>query len=485
MSVSQVVGQGAGGADEEEMLRVLERQRAAQLAEGPPSAEVRTDRINRAIGLLVDHQDEIAEALARDFGHRSTDMSKFTDVMSAIEALKHARKRVRRWMRVEGKWPEFPLGFLGARAEIHHQPKGVVGVISPWNFPVNLTFAPLAGIFAAGNRVMIKPSEFTPSTSALMKRLFREAYEETEVAVFEGGAETGKAFAGLPFDHLLFTGATGVAKHILHAAADHLVPVTLELGGKSPVMLGRSASLEKASQSIANGKMLNAGQICLAPDYVMCPKESLDTFVAAMSNAVQTQYPTLKDNPDYGSVINERHHNRLMGYVEEARERGAEVVEINPAREDFSDQNINKMPLYLVLEPEDDMACMRDEIFGPVLPVKTYGEMDDAIDFVNDHDRPLAVYYFGSDAGERDRVMARTTSGGVSVNEVIMHYAQEELPFGGIGPSGMGRYHGEWGFREFSHPKAVFKQSPIDLMRFLRPPYGDTFRKLVSSKITR
>ncbi|MEO9968299.1 MAG: coniferyl aldehyde dehydrogenase [Hyphomonadaceae bacterium] len=467
-----------------DMSAILEKQKAAHLREGTASAELRIDRLNRAIGLLVDFQSEIEDALCEDFGHRSKDASRFTDVGSSIGALKHARKHLKKWMRPEKRGTELPF-FLGQKAEVQFQPKGTVGVISPWNFPVNLTFAPLAGVFAAGNRTMIKPSEFTEHTSNLMARMFKQAFSEEEVAVITGGPDVGAAFTSLAFDHLVFTGATSVARHVMRAAADNLVPLTLELGGKSPVILGRSADMEKAAKRIMNGKTLNAGQICLAPDYAFVPKEKTAEFVGHAQNAVATMFPTLKDNDDYTSVVNQRHYDRLQSYLTDAKEKGAEIVEINPADENFSQQPHHKMPPTLVLNPTEDMAVMQDEIFGPILPVKEYTETRDAIAYVNENDRPLGLYYFGEDSAEREIVLNNTTSGGVTVNDVIFHIAQEDLPFGGVGPSGMGCYHGKDGFLEFSHKKAVYTQTASELLAIVRPPYGEKFRKQIGGMIKR
>ncbi|MEE4360211.1 MAG: coniferyl aldehyde dehydrogenase [Pseudomonadales bacterium] len=471
----------------ETMLAILAKQRQARLDEGPVSLETRIDRIDRAIGLLVDHAERFAEAMRADFGHRSVHQSLFTDIASSIGPLKHARKHVGAWMRPEKRKPDLAFRLMGAKARIEYQPLGVVGVISPWNFPVQLTFAPLAGIFAAGNRVMIKPSEYTPETSALMAELFAGAYDEDEVATIVGGPQTGADFSGLPFDHLLFTGATSVARHVMRAASEHLVPVTLELGGKSPVVLGRSADLQQATDRIMMGKMLNAGQICLAPDYVMVPGERLDEFVDASRRSVARMFPTLLDNPDYTSIVNERHFERLQGYLDDARDKGAQVLEINPADEDFRQQEHHKIPPTLVLDPSDEMKIMQDEIFGPLLPVKRYDHVDETIDYVNAHDRPLGLYYFGRDAAEEKRVLSRTTSGGVTVNDVIMHVGQEDLPFGGVGPSGMGAYHGLDGFRRFSHAKSVFTQTRLDVARLagIAPPWGDKFLNMVKGQIKR
>jgi coniferyl-aldehyde dehydrogenase len=474
--------------DAASMRALLDRQKAANLRDGAPSAEKRIERLDRCIGLLVDHRKAIEDALNQDFGARSAEVTAFADVASSIGPLTHAKANLSKWMRPE-KRPTSPalLGLFGAKAEIRYQPKGVVGVISPWNFPVNLTFTPLAGILAAGNRAMIKPSEYTPATSALMASMFGGAFSEEEIAVITGGPEVGQAFASLAFDHMIFTGATGVARHVMRAAADNLTPLTLELGGKSPVIIGRSADLPTAAARIMNGKTLNAGQICLAPDYVLTPKESLDRFVGEASTAVRRMFPTLKDNPDYTAIIAQRHYDRIVGYIDDARAKGARVVELKPDGEDLTQQEHRKIAPTLIIDPTDDMKVMQEEIFGPVLPVKTYNGVDEAIAYVNAHDRPLGLYYFGDDAVEREKVLAATTSGGVTVNDVIFHVAQEELPFGGVGPSGMGSYHGRDGFREFSHRKSIYTQLKKDIgpLAQLRPPYGPAIRKYLDGAIKR
>ena len=456
-----------------DMQAVLDRQKKAYISEGAVSAETRIDRIDRAIDILKTHGTKLSEAMAADFGHRSLDQSKMTDIDGSIGPLESSKKQLRKWMRPEKRKSMFPLGIFGARSRIEYQPLGVVGCISPWNFPVQLTFAPLAGVFAAGNRTMIKPSEFTVQTSELMKELFAAAFDEEEVAVFTGGPDVGGAFSRLPFDHLLFTGATSIAKHVMKAAAENLVPVTLELGGKSPVIIGKSANLELAATNIMAGKTMNAGQICLAPDYVILPEESRDEFVEHAKKSVAKMFPNIIDNPDYTSIVNERHFDRLNSYLDDAKEKGANVIEINPANEDFSQQEHHRIPPMLVLDPTDDMKVMQDEIFGPILPIKQYKDIEETLDYVNSKDRPLGLYYFGQDSAEEREVLTRTTSGGVTVNDVIMHIAQEDLPFGGVGPSGMGSYHGFDGFRNFSHAKAIYTQSNTvsKLAAARRPPY--------------
>jgi len=465
---------------------VLTAQKQAHIREGAPSAEIRIDRINRAIGLLVDYKDEICVAMNEDFGHRSADQSMMTDVYGCLAGLNDAKKYVRKWMKAEKRSTMIPLNFTGGKSRIEYQPLGTVGVISPWNFPVLLTFSPLAGIFAAGNRVMIKPSEFTPRTSELMARMFASAYEETELAIFPGGPDVGQVFSSLAFDHLLFTGGTSIGKHVMRAAAENLVPVTLELGGKSPTIVGKSAKMQTSTDRIMTGKMMNSGQICLAPDYVFVPKDELAAFVDSTRRSVAAMYPTLKDNPDYTSVVNQRHYDRLQGYIADAQSKGAKVIEINPANEDFSQQPSHKIPPTLLLDVTDDMKVMQEEIFGPLLPVKTYNKVDEVIDYINAHPRPLGLYYFGDDATEKTRVLSRTTSGGATVNDVMLHVFQEDLPFGGVGPSGMGSYHGHDGFKTFSHAKAVYEQGWLfDIGKFMRPPYTPTLRKLIGSQIKR
>jgi coniferyl-aldehyde dehydrogenase len=470
----------------DDMRIILERQKAAHLRDGAPSAEQRIERIDRCIGLLVDHCDEIEAALSADFGARSPEATAFTDVASSIGTLKQAKAGLKAWMRPEKrKTTPAILGLFGAKAQVRYQPKGVVGVISPWNFPVNLTFTPLAGVLAAGNRAMIKPSEYTPATSELMARMFGSVFSVEEIAVITGGPEVGQAFAGLAFDHLIFTGATSIARHVMKAAAENLTPLTLELGGKSPVILGRSADYATSAARIMAGKTLNAGQICLAPDYVMAPADQVANFVREATSAVTAMFPTIKDNPDYTAVIAERHYERIKGYVDDARAKGAEVLEINPAGEDFSQQEHRKIPPTLILGATDEMKVMQEEIFGPVLPVLTYRSIEEAVAYVNAHDRPLGLYYFGDDAAEEAKVLGETTSGGVSVNDVIFHVAMEDLPFGGVGPSGMGSYHGVDGFREFSHRKSVYRQIRKDLgpMKALRPPYGEGVRKFLAAQM--
>ncbi|WP_082734340.1 coniferyl aldehyde dehydrogenase [Novosphingobium sp. CCH12-A3] len=458
----------------DEMMTALGKQREAFMAARPEPLSTRNDRLERCARMLLAHGEDFARAMSADFGHRSHEQSMLTDIMPSISLIRYSQKRMKAWSKPEKRHVNFPLNLLGARAEVRYEPKGVIGIVAPWNFPVGLTMGPLAQAFAAGNRAMLKPSEFTERTSELMAELFPKFFGDDEVAVILGGPQTGQDFCSLPFDHLLFTGATSIGKHVLHAAADNLVPVTLELGGKSPTILGRSADVAKAAERIALGKMMNAGQICLAPDYMLVPEELEHKAIGAVQASVARMYPTLLANDDYTSVINRRHRDRLAGLVDDAVAKGAEAIVVNPGNENFEGANGYKLPLTILRNVSDDMKVMQDEIFGPVLPVKTYSRIDEAIDYVNAHDRPLGLYYFGEDRVEREAVLSRTISGGVTVNDVIFHVSADDLPFGGVGPSGMGSYHGVEGFRSFSHARAVYSQPKIDLARIagLKPPYG-------------
>jgi coniferyl-aldehyde dehydrogenase len=472
-------------SETDRMARVLRNQRAAFTVAQPESLAVRTDRIDRSIAMLVDHAEDFAKAVSEDFGHRSREQTLMTDIVPSLGALKHAKKHMASWAKGEKRKVMFPLGLLGAKAEVQYQPKGVVGVVAPWNFPVGMVMVPMAGVLAAGNRAMIKPSEFTENVSALFARLVPDYFDENEMAVFNGGADVGVAFSKLPFDHMIFTGATSVGRHIMRAAADNLVPVTLELGGKSPTFIGRSADKGRAGERVAMGKLMNAGQICLAPDYLLVADDQEQDVIAEVSKSAASLYPTMLGNDDYTSVVNTRNYDRLQSYLSDAREKGAEVIEVNPAGEDFASANGHKMPLHIVRNPTDEMKVMQEEIFGPILPVKTYKHIDEAIDYVNDHDRPLGLYYFGQDKSEEDRVLSRTISGGVTVNDVLFHNAMEDLPFGGVGPSGMGNYHGVDGFRTFSHARAIYRQPKIDVAGLggFKPPYGKTTAKTLAREL--
>ena len=471
----------------QEMESILKLQKKLHIEEGPASIELRKDRLNRCIKMIKEYSDEIIDALQKDFGNRDPKSSFLTEIASTIGVLEHAIKNVDKWTKDEKRpsnvdrpfFIRMLMGFLGSKSYIKYQPLGTVGVISPWNFPVNLILAPLGGIFAAGNRAMIKPSELTPVTSEVTKKMFEAYFDKSEAAVFTGDAEVGAAFSALPFDHLLFTGGTQIGKKVMKAASDNLVPVTLELGGKSPVIVDENADLSEVAKKVMRGKTMNAGQICLAPDYLMLPKGKSEEFAKASNEAVSEMFADLKYNEDYTSVINERHYERINELVSDAKEKGAEVIQINPAEEDFEQQELHKIPPTLVLNPTDEMKIMQEEIFGPVLPVKEYENFDETVNYVNSKDRPLGLYLFSKDKNKEKKVLDNTTSGGVTLNDVIWHIGQEELPFGGVGPSGTGSYHGHDGFKEFSHAKAVYKQFSADLMAQMMPPYkGKMFESM-------
>jgi coniferyl-aldehyde dehydrogenase len=466
--------------------QLLERQQAAFRAEAGADARVRRERLERAIALLVDHQDGICEALAQDFGRRPATLTRFVDILPAISSLKHARAHVSRWMRPRRRRIGLPIGAPGVRAEIVSQPLGVVGLISPWNFPITLTFGPLAGILAAGNRCLIKPSELAPAVGALLASCVPQYFDPGEVAVVTGGAEVAEAFSRLPFDHLMFTGSTSVGRRVMAAAAEHLVPVTLELGGKCPVLIGRSAPLRQTVDRILLGKLTNTGQMCIAPDYVLLPEDMLEPFVRAATAWMDRAYPGGLSNPDYTGLVSERHVERMRSLLADAVAKGARVVSLD-TRTDAAAAHGRFIAPALILDASDDMRVMQEEIFGPLLPVRTFREIAVAVAQVNARPKPLALYYFGEDPDEMTWVLAHTVSGGATVNDVAVHFLAEEMPFGGVGASGMGAYHGEHGFRRFSHERTIFRQTRLDVhgLAGLRPPYGRRAERVLKWLIRR
>ncbi len=433
------------------------KQAAAFQAAPYPSAADRRANLTRLLRAVLAHQDELATAIDRDFAGRSRDEVLFSEIYVAVNAIRHARSYVRRWMAPRPRHVGWPL--QPAQAWVLPQPLGVVGIIVPWNYPVFLSMAPLAGALAAGNRVMLKPSEFTPETSALLARIISEAFPPDLVAVALGDAAVGRAFAQLPFNHLLFTGATSVGREVMRAAAENLTPVTLELGGKSPAIVAPDANIVRAAADIAYGKLLNSGQTCIAPDYVLVPGASLRPFVEALRQAVERYYPDGK----YTSIINDKHRQRLRDYLEEAAARGVETITMSATR---------GLAPTILINPPDDLRVMREEIFGPILPLKTYATLNQAIAYVNQQERPLALYLFTRSQSTIDSVLTRTISGGVCINDTLLHIAAEDLPFGGVGGSGMGHYHGQEGFDTFSKLKPVFRRRWLGLGRMLRPPHS-------------
>ncbi|QQD18138.1 coniferyl aldehyde dehydrogenase [Spongiibacter nanhainus] len=465
---------------------ILQKQRAAFQREGAVSAQVRQDRIQRIIDLVFDNREQLVASLAEDFGHRSHHQSLMSDIYATLECLKHSKKHLKSWMKSERRSAPFPMNLLGAKARVEYHPKGVVGIIGTWNFPVNTIFAPLGGVFAAGNRAMIKCSEITPKTGELIETLVKKYFDDEELVAINGGPDVGASFSAAPFDHIIFTGATSIGRHILHAAADNLTPVTLELGGKSPVIIADDYDLQEAVERIINGKILNQGQVCLSPDYIFVPKDKLEDFNTRCMDYLGKLFASILDNPDYTSVVNARHFQRLQAYLGDARQNGADIREFNPANEDFSQQQgAHKIPLTLVINPGDELLVSKEELFGPVIVVRSYEKLQDCLDYVRARPHPLALYYFGNSKSEQRYVLDNSTSGAVTINDVIFHVSCEDLPFGGIGPSGMGNYHGLDGFKTFSHPRAVYTQSKINFQRLggMIPPYGDKCDKTLKTMI--
>lgn len=446
-------------------------QRAAFQANPMPPAEQRLQWLKALSELLSAEREALIQAISRDFSNRSADETLIAELMPSLHGIHYAAKRLKKWMKPSRRG--VGLQFMPASAKVICQPLGVVGVIVPWNYPLFLAIGPLVGALAAGNRVMIKMSEATPATSQLLKDLLAKEFPEDLVSVVLGEAEVGMAFSKLPFDHLLFTGATSIGRQVMRAAAENLTPVTLELGGKSPAIVSTEVPLSDAAERIAFGKTLNAGQTCVAPDYVLVPKDRVQGFVEAYRQAVLNFYPQLADNPDYTAIINERQQQRLNGYLRDAERKGATLVALYPASQG------RRMPHTVVLNVTDEMTIMQDEIFGPLLPIVPYDRLEDAFAYINRRNRPLALYYFGYDKREQTRVLHETHSGGVCLNDCLLHVAQDDLPFGGIGPSGMGHYHGHEGFLTFSKAKGVLIKQRFNAAKLIYPPYGKTLQKLV------
>lgn len=453
-------------ASDHEIDRVLNLQRRAYQSDRLPDAAARRRRLDALIAMLERHEDRLIAAIEQDFGARSKIETLFAEIVASVSSARLARNKVARWMRP--RVVTTPLHMLPGKSRIIPQPLGVAGVISPWNYPVYLAMSPVASALAAGNRVMLKPSELTPATSATIAAMVRESFDESVFAVICGGADIGAAFANATFDHLLFTGSTSVGRKVALAAAANLTPVTLELGGKSPAILDPSANLAKATRSIVFGKAFNAGQTCVAPDYVIVPQELLGAATRCLAEAAQQFFPNIDATSDYSSVVSDTHFARLREMVREAKDAGAEVIEAG-SPEVLGRQR--KLPFTLVVNPPRACRLMREEIFGPVLPIISVGSREEAIALVNAGERPLALYWFGEDAAARQAVLTQTVSGGVTVNDTNWHVVQENLPFGGVGQSGSGVYHGQAGFETFSNMKSVFFQSRFANASLLQPPY--------------
>jgi coniferyl-aldehyde dehydrogenase len=455
------------------LLRV---QQNAFQADMSPSLAVRLDRL-KCLNLLVEsHAQEFAAAISSDFGTRSPIEIRITETLFLQSGIRHAMRNLSRWMKARRVSTAF--AYRPGRSMILRQPLGVVGIISPWNYPLQLALAPLIGALAAGNRALLKPSELTPAFSQALAESIAKTFAVDEVSVVTGDASVGKQFAALPFDHLVFTGSTAVGREVAQAAAKNLTPVTLELGGKSPAIIDASCNLDGVIDRIAWGKLINAGQTCIAPDYMLVPRRDVDRFVARLRTSMTRLYPKFRSNPDYSGIISERHLRRLRELIEDARGRGATVIEVEPLDSPVAAAG-RQLPPTLLLNVSESMRVMSEELFGPILPIIPYDTLAEALAYINRHERPLALYWFGQNSAARDQVLAGTIAGGVSINDTLLHIAQEGLPFGGVGASGQGHYHGEFGFRQFSKEKPVFIQSRFSGGGIIRPPYKPSIERVL------
>ncbi len=457
-------------ASAEAMAAILARQRAAFMSAPRPTAEQRRENLQKLASMVKRHQVAVADAISADFGNRSRPETVMSEILATLGAAAHARKHVAGWMRAQSR--AVSLNFKPATNRVEYTPVGVVGVLAPWNYPIYLTLGPLVDILAAGNRCMIKPSELTPTTSALLARMIGEVFPPEEVAVVQGDVSVGRAFSALPFDHLVFTGSTEVGRHVMRAAAENLVPVTLELGGKSPVIVAEDYDVAKAAKSVAIGKFFNAGQTCIAPDYALVSGGQARAFAEAVIGAAEAMYPKLGGNADYTTIVSDRHHTRLGELVAEAEAAGATVLR----HSDTPSGNLRHVQPTVVIDPPPDGRLMREEIFGPILPVISTAGTEEAIAFVNARPRPLALYAYTKNARTERTILDRTISGGVTINGTLMHVGQDNMPFGGTGHSGIGAYHGREGFLEFSHARAVHKPGFFSGFEMLKPPHGRRMR---------
>ncbi|MFP5384379.1 MAG: coniferyl aldehyde dehydrogenase [Gammaproteobacteria bacterium] len=464
--------------DIKNLHRVFEAQRAAFGKHRYPSAAERIAHLNKLREALAKWKDTLATEVSKDFGHRSKDETLFAEVMTSLEGIKYNAKNVRKWMQAD-KRHVTPMQ-QPAKAKVVYQPVGVVGVVVPWNYPIFLATGPLTAALAAGNRVMIKMSSFTPALGEAFRKMIAENFSEDHVCVINGKGEISDAFSRLPFDHILFTGSTAVGRQIMSYASANLTPVTLELGGKSPTIIHESFPIKDAVPRIAFGKCWNAGQTCVAPDHLLCPRGKVDEFVREFTAQVGAMYPSgLLNNPDYTSVVNEKQYTRIQGYLQDAREKGAKIIEINPTNETF--ENTRKMPVTLALNVTEDMELMKNEIFGPVLPIIPYDSLDEAINYVNSHPRPLAFYYFDYNSARAEFVETHTHSGGMCINDTLSHVGVDDLPFGGVGPAGMGRYHGKEGFMTLSNARAVLHKPKFYPVKYFLPPFNSKLHDFIKN----
>ena len=456
------------------MENILEVQKKAFLKEGPPSLEKRTDLLKRCVALIETHQEKIIKALNQDFQNRSVDEIKISEIDQTIRNILFTIKKLNKWMRPQRRFSSLGTDLLGAKSFLQPSPLGTVGIIAPWNFPVGLIFYPLASIFAAGNRAMVKPSEITPATANIIKEGVEKYFDISELAVITGGPSVGEQFSGLKLDHLLFIGSNRVAKKVAAQAAKNLVPTTLELGGKSPTIIGTNANMALAAERILFSKTLNAGQICLSPDYIFVKKDEEKNLISELQKAYSKFFPE-PNSHNQTSMVNKHHLKRMNSYLLDATKKGATVESLG--KNDDLDKNM--ISTKIVTEVNDDMDVMKHEIFGPVLPIMTYDSISDVVDYINKNDNPLGLYYFGRSQSEQNFVINNTRSGGVTVNDTMFHILQSRLPFGGVGQSGHGCFHGYEGFLNFSHLKSIYHQTSIDfILAMIRPPRGKAFSLL-------
>lgn len=439
-----------------------------------PSYRQRVDSLTHLKQQLLAHQDELLQALATDYGHRSFDDSLIADILPCINHINYTLKHLKKWMRPSRRHAGLLLS--PAKVEVQYQALGVIGIIVPWNFPVMLSIGPLVTALAAGNSAMLKMSEFTPAINKVLASLLAKCFEQHQVCLVEGEADVAAAFSSLPFNHLFFTGSSQVGRHVMRAAAANLTPVTLELGGKSPVIIGPDMPIALAVERLIYGKCLNAGQICVAPDYVLCPEEKIPAFIQAYRAQFNKMYPDFGQNPDYGNIINPRQFERLMAVLDDAKAKGACITS---ALDACVPELSRKLPTQLITAVTPEMTLMQDEIFGPLLPIIPYQTLDEAIAYIKTHDRPLALYIMSLDKEVQQKILSQTHSGGVAINETVLHVAADDAPFGGIGPSGMGHYHGKEGFLTFSHAKTILKSGRLSTSKLVHPPYGNTLQTLL------
>ena len=449
----------------------LDRLKAAAAAERYPSLAVRKDRLRRTVDVLLRNEKRIVAALDHDFGGRPEALNLLTDVLAPTRSLKHSLKHVEQWMKTEKRKPEFPMGLVGGTAEVFYQPLGVVGVVAPWNAPVALAFSPLASIFAAGNRAMVKPSELVPTVADLIAEMINSTFDPSEAVAVTGELEVARAFTALPFDHLVFTGGAGTARFVMKAAAEHLTPVTLELGGKSPAIIAKGCDLAYAAAKVCSGKFVNAGQVCMAPDFAMVHRSEMPAFIREVRATVQRMYPDFASNKDFTRVHLPRQRQRLTKMIEEAGARGAKVEVLNGLAVDAL-ADAPRFPPVLVENPPLDIELMREEVFGPILPVVAYDTLQQAADTLASMSRPLALYFIGGNAAEKDFILRNTWAGGVTFDDVMLHPFMQDLAFGGVGESGMGRYLGHDGFKALSNAKGVVQRPWLDVSKYISPPYS-------------